>query len=30
MSIRETLIYAIWSCEALGSLQVDVASPPPN
>jgi len=21
------LIYAIWSCEALGSLQIDIASP---
>jgi len=24
------LIYAIWSCEALGSLEIDIASPPPN
>jgi len=22
------LIYALWSCEALGSLQIDIASPP--
>ena len=29
-SMRKWLIYAIWSCEALGSLQIDIASPPPN
>jgi len=26
-SMRKWLIYAIWSCEALGSLQIDIASP---
>jgi len=25
--MRKWLIYAIWSCEALGSLQIDIASP---
>ena len=24
------VIYATWSCETLGSLQIDTASPPPN
>jgi len=24
------LIYAVWSCEALGSLQIDITYPPPN
>jgi len=28
-SMRKWLIYAIWSCEALGSLQIDIASSPP-
>jgi len=27
MYVCESLIYAIWSCEALGSLQMDVAPP---
>jgi len=27
MYVCESLIYAMWSCEALGSLQIDVASP---
>jgi len=26
--MRKELIYAIWSCEALGSLQIDIASLP--
>jgi len=26
-SMRKCLIYAIWSCEALGSLQIDIAPP---
>jgi len=26
----EALIYTIWSCEPLGSLQIDITSPPPN
>jgi len=26
-SMQKWLIYAIWSCEALGSLQTDIASP---
>ena len=26
-SMQKWLIYAIWSCEALGSLQIDIASP---
>jgi len=26
--MRKWLIYAIWPCEALGSLQIDIASPP--
>jgi len=26
-SMRKWLIYALWSCEALGSLQIDIASP---
>jgi len=28
--LRKRLIYAIWCCEALGSLQIDITSPPPN
>jgi len=26
--MRKLLIYAIWSCEILGSLQIDIAHPP--
>ena len=28
--MRKWLIYTIWSCEILGSLQINIAYPPPN